>query len=153
MKLKFMLCLQLLCLLSSCSLLQSTPTASIQLQSAHYLNPDIYSRSNPVRVTFYHLKSLHAFNGATYKQLEHAPSQVLTDSLLDMVVYTIRPNQHQTISLALTPGTKYIGVVAGFRDLAHAHWRRVLTIPVDSKSSTFTLTLSAQAINLAQEVS
>ena len=52
----------------------------------------------------------------------------------------LRPGESKPINKKLAPGTKFIGVVAGFRDLERARWQAIVPV-VGGKTNVVTITL------------
>jgi type VI secretion system protein VasD len=112
------------------------------------INPDLHGRPSPVVVRVYELKSLEAFNNADFFALFDKESETLGSDLLGREEYDLRPAETRPYKRQLQPDTKFIGVVAAFRDLEHSRWRQAAPVPA-KRSVTLTVGLQAQAVTVA----
>ncbi|MGH8409469.1 MAG: type VI secretion system lipoprotein TssJ, partial [Pseudomonas sp.] len=48
--------------------------------------------------------------------------------LVNLEELELRPGDHSTLKLSLEPGSRYVGVLAAYRDLPHSQWRYVLPV-------------------------
>lgn len=135
-------------LLSACS--SPYIKSRFDLSSAQYLNPNVAGHSSPVTLTFYQLRSANSFNRLSYQQITQHPNQFLGTVLLDKSTLLIRPNQQRKFSLKLAKSTQYVGIVAGFRNLANAKWRRTIKVP--DNTDTFRTTIYVSTNGLQTEV-
>jgi type VI secretion system protein VasD len=118
-------------LLTGCS---STPDpASFFLSAAATINPDPAGRPAPIEVWVYELKSPEAFERAGFFDLYQHPDNTLDNTVLGVVRLNLNPSQTLRIDRPLSTQTHYLGVLAGFRDLDHSHWRQVIAIDPDSQ--------------------
>jgi type VI secretion system protein VasD len=99
------------------------------LESHKNVNPDARGRPSPVIVKLFELKSLAAFNSADFFSVFERDRETLGDELIAREEYQLMPGQKQPIERQLQPETRYVGVVAAFRDLERAQWRSALAIP------------------------
>ncbi len=86
-------------------------------------NPDLRGRPSPIVVRIYELKSLAAFNSADFFSLFEKEQETLDGDLVGREEYQLRPTETQPYQRQLQPDTKFIGVVAAFRDLENSRWR------------------------------
>lgn len=138
--------LLMVCMLAACA--TSQPTAAINIQSARYLNPDINGNAAPVVVTIYQLKSPFAFKNASYDELDNNSASILGGDLVDKQVLSVRPNQREGINLALEQNTKYIGIMAGYRNINEATWHTIVRIPNGEKNAKIELVLESQGLSV-----
>lgn len=89
------------------------------------LNTDNMGRSFPVLVKVYELKSDNAFKSADFFSLQSNDKAVLQDDLLYKSEILLRPGKSSVIKKILSPEAAAVGVVAEFRELSFADWRRV----------------------------
>ncbi len=61
--------------------------------------------------------------------------------------YGLNPAETQPYKRQLQPDTKFIGVVAAFRDLEHSRWRQVVPVPAE-RQSTIAIGIEARAVTL-----
>lgn len=124
--------------------------AQVTLNSVNYLNPDVSGKAAPIMVTFYELSSPALFQQADYFSLANNPEQVLQNSLIDQRSLEMQPGQKQNYSLYLSPGVKYIGVIAGYRNIDAAVWRKVIELPQGHRQVAVTVNLTANQLQVSQ---
>jgi len=96
----------------------------------------------PVQVSVYQLKSPDAFTGKDFSQIGE-----LGGELID--TYTLSPGASQTVRHELLPDSRYLGVVAAFREIntGLAAWKA--SMPVEpNKTSAVTANIGASAVAL-----
>lgn len=133
--------------LSGCAMMPKGSSATLQIQSATYLNPDINSTPSPVVLNIYQLNSAYAFQQASFHQLYDTPSKTLSGSLIDKSTLEIRPGQTQTFSQPLLPNTQYLGIVAAYRKIGNNKWKAIVKIK-DNKSHAPVLHLDLESEDL-----
>lgn len=104
---------------------------TLTLTAAADVNPDANSRPSPVVVRVYQLKNDTAFNAASFFELFDDEKKVLASDLSDpnekSVEVTLRPGE--TVPVAnffVLPYTRFVGVVAAYRDIRNAQWKSVV---------------------------
>ena len=107
------------------------PTQAVLAASAN-VNPDALGRPSPVVVRIYQLSGDAQFNDAGFFALYDHERATLGSSLLMRDERTLFPGQKVTFDLALSPGARFLGVAAAYRDVRRAHWRAVVGVPEKS---------------------
>lgn len=115
------------------------------------VNPDGSGRPSPVVLRVYELKSLSAFNTADFFALFEKEGETLGGDLLGREEFQLDPGETRAYQRQLQPDTKFIGVVAAFRDLERARWRQTAPLPDKKKSLKITFGLQAEAVTVAIE--
>jgi len=133
-------------ILGSCNLFNLQPEARFSVQAAQYLNPNVYGTPSPVVLSFYELKTPYPFKSATFFQLSRNAAAVLGESLIDKQTVEIRPKSHQHVSEVLSPNTRYIGIIAAYRNLDHAVWRKVIKLNPKQKNISISINLESQSL-------
>jgi type VI secretion system protein VasD len=110
-------------------------------------NPDLNGRASPVVVRVYELRSPAAFSGADFFSLFEKESETLAGDLVGREEYGLRPAETRPYRRQLQPDTKFIGVVAAFRDLEHSRWRQVAPVPAE-RQSTIAIGVEARAVTV-----
>jgi type VI secretion system protein VasD len=127
------------------------PLLRIGVEARSDANPDRRGRPSPVLVRVYELKSLSVFNGADYFALNEQDDQVLGKDLVAREEFALRPGETRVLERALQPDTRFLGVVAGFRDLEKAQWRAAYALPAKRKKRvTVEVILEGKSIHVAQ---
>jgi type VI secretion system protein VasD len=87
------------------------------------VNPDAKGRPSPVVVRIYELKSLAAFNRADFFSLYEKDRELLAADLVNRDELPMIPGAKPQAITTLRSDTRYLGVVAAFRDIEGARWR------------------------------
>ena len=139
------LCGVIMCLLG---LVACTPTANFAVSSAGYLNPDINGQASPVLVTVYQLKSGYAFQQADYQSLTNNAAKVLGDDIVDKSSFEVVPSATDSQTIKVYPDTKYIGIVAAYRDPNSVSWHKVVPLKKAGDSISINLNLESEGITI-----
>ena len=92
------------------------------------VNPDARGRPSPVVVKFYELKSLAVFDSADFFSLFERDREILGAELVAREEFQLVPGDRRTFERTLQPDTRYLGVVAAFRDLERSVWRAAVPV-------------------------
>ena len=132
---------------AACSSPPKPPPPTIvqaSLEALASVNPTQQGRPSPVVVKFYELKSLAVFDSADFFSLFERDRETLGADLVAREEAT-RPRNKRTFERTLQPDTRYLGVVAAFRDLERSTWRA--TVPVTpNKTVPLAITLDASKV-------
>ena len=120
-------------------------TLSIHVIAASGINPDARSRPSPVVVRLYELKASAPFESADFLSLYDKDLAVLGADIVVRDEFVIRPGESKAINKALAADTKFIGVVAAFRELERARWRALVAV-LPNKSNLVTISLDGIAV-------
>lgn len=132
--------------LTACS--EPPPGMAVNVQAANYLNPDVDGVPAPVVVIIFQLKSPFSFNNADYVPLVNNSARTLGEALIDKQTTEIRPREKTEMNLPLTKGTKYIGIVAAYRNINQTRWHTAIKIPTGKKSVKIGVYLEAAGLNV-----
>jgi type VI secretion system protein VasD len=99
-------------------------------------------------VRVYELKALGKFNSADFFSLYDKESETLGPELVGREEFDLRPDETRPYKRQLQPDTKFIGVVAAFRDLDNARWRQAVPVPAKSQVAV-TIGIEARAVTVA----
>ncbi|MDL2274723.1 type VI secretion system lipoprotein TssJ [Desulfosarcina sp. OttesenSCG-928-G10] len=100
----------------------------LKVASQPNVNPDNSGRPSPVRVKTYELRNDLAFKQADFQTLLDNPVQSLGADLIATDELVFIPGEARKMSYEPTPETRFIGVVAGFRQMDRARWRVIKAI-------------------------
>lgn len=124
------------------------PPTKVELTMAAAADANFYQNSPaPVQVRVYQLKSPAAFEDADYFQLDKNESEVLGDDLLGKDEYFLAPGANEIVVTELDPDTRYLGLVAAFRNIDGSIWRGTVPIP-PNKTTTVTANIGAQTVSI-----
>jgi len=104
------------------------------VRAAEDINPDFQGRPSPIVVRLYQLKTPVAFSNATYFALYDKEQAELGNDLLGREEFEFRPGQEVKIERELEAQTRYIGILAGYRDIERATWRVVTPVKIEKKN-------------------
>jgi type VI secretion system protein VasD len=100
---------------------------NIDLTTRAALNPDDAGRPTSVAVRVYQLKDRKMFDGVSYDDLLKNDRAVLGQDLQAGMATVVNPGASASLSQPMQPDTKYVAVVAFFRDPGgDGGWKRVV---------------------------
>lgn len=100
----------------------------LKLTASEDLNPDLRGRPSPIVVRLLELKNPSSFNNADFFSLYQRPKESLMPDLVSFEEMEVRPGEERELKLSVQPGSRYVGVVAAYRDLPEASWRYVVSL-------------------------
>jgi type VI secretion system protein VasD len=98
------------------------------LQASAQLNPSPSGRPSPLLVRVYELKTAASFNAADFMSLYQRDQAELAADLVGKEEFTLAPGETKAFAKTLSPDTRFLGVMAAYRDLEHAKWRSIVAI-------------------------
>jgi len=116
--------------LSACGSKPPAKPASVTgtVQASTQINPSASKRPSPLLIRIYELKSAANFNAADFMSLYQRDQGELGADLLAKEEFVLNPGETKTFAKTLAPDTRFLGVVAAYRDLEHAKWRTVVAV-------------------------
>ena len=133
-------------LLGACA--TSPPVLQGSIKAAPTTNPDGRGRPSPIVIRVYELRALGAFTNADFFSLFEKETETLGVELVGREEYTVQPSETKPYQRQLQADTRFIGVVAAFRDLENSRWRQTAPVPT-SREITITVGIDKQAITMA----
>ncbi|WP_431033974.1 type VI secretion system lipoprotein TssJ [Pseudomonas yamanorum] len=117
-------------LLGGCSLspFSKLTKVDLTLTASERVNPDLHGRPSPIVVHLMELRHPVAFENADFFSLYGHAEHTLPKDLVNLEELELRPGDHSTLKLSLEPGSRYVGVLAAYRDLPRSQWRYVLPV-------------------------
>jgi type VI secretion system protein VasD len=125
-------------------------TVEVSGASVNYLNPDMYGQASPVVVTVYQLQNDYSFQKADYSSLANNPAAVLSSDLLEKNSFEVQPGDSFDVEQKLYPNTKFIGIMAGFRDPNSVSWHKIVQLEKPGKSISIDVTLESAGLSINQ---
>src|SRR5215470_15131985 len=125
----------------------SPPLLQGTIKADQAANHNLKGEGSPIIVRVYELRSPTAFSSADFFSLFDNESATLAGDLVGREEYGLSPAETHPYKRQLQPDTKFIGVVAVFRDLEHARWRQVVPVP-DERQSPIAIGIEARAVTL-----
>ena len=102
----------------------------VSLDAQANVNPDARGRPSPVVVRFYELKTPANFNAADFFSLFDRDKETLAADMLSRDEFQLMPGDKKQFQRPTQPDTRFVGVVAAFRDLERAQWRAISAVPL-----------------------
>lgn len=100
----------------------------LTLNAGDQLNPDLNGRPSPIVVRLFELKHPVAFENADFFSLYERAKESLAPDLVVSEELELRPGEQVALRLSVEPGSRYVGVLAAYRDLDQTQWRYVIQI-------------------------
>lgn len=139
-----------LVIVAGCSSPPKPTTVSASLQAGAGVNPDLRRRASPIVVRVYELKSAAAFDGADFVSLYERDQATLAAEMGAREEFILRPGETKQWDKTTAPDTKFIGVMAAFRDIERARWKSIVAIQPNAKN---TLAIRADDIGIEAKAS
>jgi type VI secretion system protein VasD len=118
-------------LLASCATTKPPPplVAHARIVVGADVNPDSSGRPSPVVVRLYQLRDDGEFAAADFFPLYDKEKETLAKSLISRQEYVLSPGESRDLDLPVDAQTRFLGVLAAFRDIRTAHWRALSHAP------------------------
>ncbi|NBF06183.1 type VI secretion system lipoprotein TssJ [Pseudomonas sp. Fl5BN2] len=151
---KALAALMALALLAGCSSMSPYSTVTklnLKLIASDKLNPDLNGRPSPIVVRLMELKHPVAFENADFFSLYERAKESLAPDLVASEELELRPGESVELKLRVENGSRFVGVLAAYRDLPESQWRYVVQLtPVEVTEAS--LTLDQSGIRNSHEV-
>lgn len=118
-------------LLGGCSALSpysSLTKLDLTLSASDQVNLDLNGRPSPLVVRLLELKHPVAFENADFFSLYERPKASLSPDLVTSEELEVRPGERVDLKLSVEPGSRYVAVLAAYRDLPQTQWRYVVPL-------------------------
>jgi type VI secretion system protein VasD len=122
--------------LSGCSLFGSDERKElpvpleITLGAAERVNPSVDGRPSPIAVRVVELSSDTKFSALGYFELTSEDGKAaLGEDVLSSEEFVLLPGEARVLRKRAAPKSRFLGVVAGYRDLTGSNWRSVAPLP------------------------
>ncbi|MBV4482396.1 type VI secretion system lipoprotein TssJ [Pseudomonas khavaziana] len=124
-------------LLAGCSAISPFSTLTkldLVLTASEQVNLDLHGRPSPVVVHLIELRHGVAFENADFFSLYDHADQVLAKDWVSSEEVELRPGDRLTLKLRVGPDSRFVGMLAAYRDLPHVRWR--MLVPVTAQKVT-----------------
>jgi type VI secretion system protein VasD len=98
------------------------------IQASELVNPSSSKRPSPLLLRVYELKTAAAFNSADFMSLYQRDKVELGADLLGKDEFVLAPGESKTFAKTLALETRFLGIVAAYRDVEHARWRSIVAV-------------------------
>jgi type VI secretion system protein VasD len=134
-------------LLASCASVKPPTVVQLAIDVDAGVNPDSRGRASPLMVRYFELRSLAAFDGADFFSLFERDKETLGAELVAREEFQLQPKEQRKLERTLQPDTRYVGVVAAYRDLERATWRAAVAVTPE-KVNPVTIRLDARKVTM-----
>jgi type VI secretion system protein VasD len=121
-------------------------TLTINISASAGVNPNTNNRPSPVVVRVYELKTSAQFESADFLSLYDKDQSVLGADMVAREEIVFAPGDKKAINKPLAADTKFIGVVAAFRDLERARWRALVPV-LPNKNNVVAINLDGISVS------
>lgn len=140
---KTLTALAALLLIAGCSSLSpysNITKLNLKLTASDQLNPDLNGRPSPIVVRLFELKHPVSFENADFFSLYERAKESLAPDMVASEELELRPGETVEFKLSVEEGSRYVGVLAAYRDLSDTQWRYTLKVtPQDATDVDLTL--------------
>jgi type VI secretion system protein VasD len=153
LRIKLLITLALLWLLTACSALSPYSTQTrleLELAASDQLNPDINGRPSPVVVRLLELKNPVLFETTDFFSLYGQAKEFLAPDLVAAEELELRPGERLALKVRVQEGSRYVGVLAAYRDLPETKWRYVIQVKA-GEMTPVKLTLDHTGISMVSD--
>ena len=115
------------------------------------VNPDVNGRPSPIVVRVFQLRGAAEFTKADFFTLYGHEKEALGASLVGLEEFVLRPGEKRDTRLAMAADTRYVAVIAAFRDINTTQWRSLQLRPHRSvfHKERVTVGVARGSLNLA----
>lgn len=137
-------------ILTGCTSTPKPPIAQISLNVQPNINSyainQTEAEARPVVIRLYELTSLSAFNSSDFFSVFNEHKTLLEGELVHSEEFRLIPGKKQKFNRPLHLNTRYVGVVAAFRDLEHSQWRAATAIPAKESAPEIYILLEGNKV-------
>jgi type VI secretion system protein VasD len=122
-------------LLGACA--TTPPVSKLQgsVQISPAVNPDATGRPSPVVLRIYELRAPGAFQNADFFSLYDKDTATLGQEMVLRDELELQPGETRVLNRELQADTRYVGVLAAFRDIDQAQWRAITPVTKGEKTN------------------
>jgi type VI secretion system protein VasD len=111
------------------------PRLDLNMASQPNVNPDNSGRPSPVLVKTYELRNDLVFNQSDFQSLFERPVPTLGADLVAADELVLIPGEARKVTYTPSANTRFLGVVAGFRQMERAQWRMIKPVDPEKKNT------------------
>lgn len=121
--------------------------AKVTIRADANINPNSSGEPSPTVIKLYDLKAQTNFMAASFFDLLDNDVKTLGPEMLSKQEVEIVPGTTIDVDHKITGDVKYLGVIAGFRDISSAQWRTILELK-PGKTNLLLVTVTSLAVNI-----
>ena len=135
---------------SGCFTKKAPPPTQLaaKIVTSQHLNPNADGAPSPLVVRLYELKSTAKFKNADFFSLFDNDTQALGADLLAKDEFRFNPGDSKALQRKLDPATRFIGVMAAYRDLEKSVWQTTAPI-AEHQLNSYTILLGRNEISIS----
>ncbi|MGQ9366168.1 type VI secretion system lipoprotein TssJ [Azospirillum sp. ST 5-10] len=133
--------------LGACSSTPDPTAVSISVTASDQINPNSAGTPSPVVVRIYELSQPDVFKTADFFDIYDNDQQSLKGTMLGRTEVELLPGKTNKVDHEVSPTTRYLGVLAAFRELDGATWR-ALTNVVPEATNQYVVTVGTSSVNI-----
>jgi type VI secretion system protein VasD len=122
----------------------------ITVSALDQANPDQRGRPSPVVVRVYELKTTAAFDSADFFTLYGKDQATLGGDLNAKNEFLLKPGDSRSVEQVVQPGTKFVAVVAAYRDIERSRWRATAPVP-PNQTTVLDVRIDAADVSIAAQ--
>lgn len=124
---------------------------TINVLAAASLNPSTSGRPSPVVVRIYELKAAAPFEPADFVSLFDKDQATLGGDVIARDEFVLGPGESLAIKRDLSADSKFIAIMASFRDLERAKWRAVVPL-IAGEDNALSVRLDASTVSIGKHL-
>jgi type VI secretion system protein VasD len=126
----------------------------VRVIAAPDVNPNRSSRASPVFLRVFELRDPSKFLNAEFDEVTLHADTALAGTVIGREERMVEPASTVVLALKIDPGTRLLGVVAEYSDLANSRWRATSPAPVGGllamfKDQSLVINVDRQAVSFA----
>lgn len=126
----------------------SDPTKiQVDFTAGNGVNPNSKGQASPVVVRVYALQQTDSFTGAQFWDLYLQDQNTLGAAMVSKNEFELTPGEQKQFVREVEKTTKFIGVMAAFRDIENAQWQATSTVEAE-ETNEYEVSLDASSLNL-----
>lgn len=106
----------------------------VSIAASERLNPTEQGRPSPVVVRVYELSGSGRFQREDFFTLLGDLAAARNEEVVDVFEYVVMPGEMRVLRRRASLETRFIGVVAGFRDMHEGAWRALVSVPAPHRA-------------------
>lgn len=137
-------------LLSACASEEPPPPPTMvmaKVSAVESLNPNAESRPSPLVVRLYELTEESPFATADFFDIYDNDQATLGATLVATDEFKILPGGSKSIERTLQPTSRFLGVVAAFREVELSTWRAIVEVPLN-QTTAYDLELDSLSVSI-----
>lgn len=99
-----------------------------KIVASRNVNPDYRGKPAPIMVSVYQLHDVKTFNSLDFTSLTQNPKKLLSRDFVSMKNFELVPGQTISIKAKVAAATRFIGVIAAYRQIDQTKWRNSIKL-------------------------